>query len=194
MKRAIAIALVLALVPLLSGWFWPRDMLYIEQADLTRSEEDMKALLSADNELWLVYDFRLDRDAASLCVRVWELVDGEWERFYAGSYPLEGRKGRLALCINDFSGGPRVAVQSQSGTVSTERKAEALNGNLGWGTAVLADRETLEYGRDVPLAVQVCAAGEVESPGLECFDEPELAAGKNYAHVYALTVCFNEEP
>ncbi len=194
MKRVFAAALALMLALALCGCGREEGM-YIEAARLTRAEEDMAALLRSDSGSQLVCDYRVDGEARSLELSVWELAGGVWERTSGGGgYLLTDGRGRLALRFDDLSGGLCVTVQDESGTTTTEHRSEAVNGNLARGTAMLSGRASVEYGREIPLAVQACASGEqMESLGLECFYEPERAAGQSYSHVYALTARFNVE-
>lgn len=194
MRRVFAAALALMLVLALCGCRREEGM-YIEAAQLTRAEEDMAALLCPNRGSQLICDYRVDGEARSLEVSVWELAGGVWERTSGGGgYLLTGGRGRLALRFDDLSGGLCVTMQDESGTTTTEHRSEAVNGNLARGTATLSGRESVEYGREIPLAVQTCASGEqMESLGLECFYEPERAEGQNYSHVYALTACFDVE-
>lgn len=164
--------------------------MYIEAAKLDNQAESVMQLLGKGH----LYDFRLDGNMKSMQINAYELIDGQWSMITGGGMAVSGDKGRLGITFDQIGDGLRVAVQSGSeNSVTAYSKDTGRNEKpMARLSCMLSGRKAVNYEQEIPLAVQIIAAGSAASPeGVEGFFTPEIYAGKGYEHVYALTVIFS---
>ena len=195
MKRFFACFLVLLMAFCLCAC-QERGM-YIQKAKLSKAEESIVKLLGAGSGSELIYDFKLDENVRSISVSSYELVDGQWQVITGGGgLAFEEKEGRLALQFDRIGEELRVAIQGGDGYFSANKYTTELEeeGNLGHASASLVDRAQVEYGKEIPLAVQIVTAqSEIRSFASDYFFTPEEYAQYGYEHVYAITVMFDTE-
>ena len=132
--------------------------MYVEAAQLTKAENDIAQLLGVGTG-YMIYDYVLDETVKQMSVRVYELIDGAWVLYNGGGgTTIKGPKGRIALEFDVLPDGMRVAVQDGSGIVATTHDTiyDPLDvSGMSRSTAKLGDRATVEYGKEIPVAVQI---------------------------------------
>jgi len=193
MKRLFAVLLILAFCLCACQ---NQEKMYIEKAGLSKVEENIVKLLGAGSGSELIYDFKLDEKVRSISVSSYELVDGEWQMITGGGgLAFDKKEGRLALQFDDLSGGLRVAIQAGEDFFSASKyDREPQGGDMSRATSVLADREEIEYGKEIPLAVQIATTKtEIRSFIPDYYFTPEEYAQYGYEHVYVITVMFDTE-
>lgn len=197
MKRLLLLisALLLLLTGCRAGDTTP-DM-YIQPASLTEKEENIAKLLGADQGQ-MILDYKVDDTVQSMSVCTWELVDGEWAPFtVGGGMACNAAEGRIAIGFDLIPDGLRIAVQDENGYFASEHhSAEPMDtGTMGRATSRFSERAELEYGREVPLAVQIVTAkNEIRSFVPEYYFTPEEYVQYGYEHVYAITIAFSDQP
>lgn len=174
--------------------------MYIQPVQLTEEEEAVAKLLGADMDQYL-FDVVLDGTAKTVCVQVYELVDGAWELSSGGggmSLGENAAKGRMAFGFEDLRGGSRNAIQFGGDLTAVTRhppEGEEEDSGLSRATAFLSSRTEIVYEREIPLAVQISTAKDsILSYDPEYFFRPEEYEKHGYEHVCALTVTFSQEP
>lgn len=176
----------------------PASSLYIEPAKLTAEEEALKKLLG-DSENILLLDALLDDSVKSCTISKYELENGAWKNIEESSYALLSRESRIAISAGDLGNGSmRVAIQDGEDSYSSIQhhapETEKEEG-LGIATSVLAEREPVTFGEEIPLMIQIqTAKTEISSYLVEYFFQPERYAEHDYEHVYALTITFLQSP
>ena len=192
MKKVLALLLILVFCLCACG---KEEKMYIEKAKLSKAEENIVKLLGAGPGNELIYDFRVDENAKAVQLFTYKMVDGEWKQSSAGGgYTLGEKSGRIALQFDRMCDGLRVAVQTGDGISATEHSSnELLDENLAHASASITDRAQIEYGREIPLAMQIITSkNEIRTFAPEFFFEPERIAAEEYDHVYAITVMFEK--
>ena len=195
MKRFLALALILMMLFSLCAC-GRQDKMYIEKAKLTKAEESIVRLLGAAHGSELIYDYKVDKNAKTMQINSYELVDGEWQMISGGGgLAMPDQEGRIALRFEKIGEDLRVAIQCGDDFSATEfRSAEALEENLSHMSASITDQAAIEYEKEIPLAVQIATTKtEIRSFGPEYYFNPEEYAQYGYEHVYAITVMFSTE-
>lgn len=200
MKKAFVWFALLALV--LSGCSSAEaaPVMYMQPAELSEEEAAVARLLGADMGQYL-FDVALDGTAKTVRVNTYELADGQWELLTGGGGMAvkEGvKEGRMAFGFQDLRGEYREALQFGEDITAVSYgspEEEEIGEGLGQTTAFLSNRTEIVYGKEIPIAVQICTAKhEVISYNVEYFFQPEEYEKFGYEHVYALTVMFSQEP
>lgn len=172
--------------------------LYVEPTQLTEGEKRIVSLLSNEDGS-KIFDFHLDETVQSAQITTYELINGTWEKQQSAVGDVDGDAvGRIALTFDNIGLGLRVAVQGDGGsnaitTVPASHSAKKDAGEMGYTTTFLEEKTEAIYDQEIPLVMQAVNKGSVSSCALEDFDHPEELAEKNYAHVYAITVRFNQK-
>lgn len=201
MKKAFAMLLAVLTVCSLPGCAGekrqsPEPELYIEPAQLNEDEEKMAQLLGGKAGQY-IYDFSADDSVSSLRIRTWKLEDGEWTQWLVDRQMLTESSGRIALSFDDITMGCRIAVQTGSGFSATsgDREADEELSAMSRTTSYLTEREEITYDKEIPLAVQIFTDKDsVSSYDVKYFEHPEEYEKLGYEGVFAVTVCFSQEP
>lgn len=169
----------------------------IQPAKLTKEEENIAKLLD-DNAPQHIFDFTVDDTIESFKVNVYRLEDGQWELVSgAGGQAYEDSSGRLALTFDNLGEKLRVSIQGENdgGSSFYEREPESIIKEAsGNAYMLLAGSTTIEYEKEIPLAIQVFSSEQNFSVfEVDSFYHPEEYASQNYAGVYAVTICFSRE-
>lgn len=162
-------------------------------AQLTQEEEQMVQLLTPSQGILL--DFAADEQLMSLSVSIKELDGTQWVSVGGGSYGLEDSSGRIALQFDLLDEGLRTAIQTKNDFVSSNNfKPEKSDGEgLAWGSTILSESVPLEYGKEIPVAIQAFSSGKFYSTDVSTYYEPERLAEQSYAKVLALTLTFGTQ-
>ena len=126
-------------------------------------------------------------------IKIKELDYGEWFEVASSTFQLSDTEGRVALMFDKLSDGCKISFQTEgmSGTYSHEPEATNKMQSVGFATSVLNNREEVEYGKEVPLAMQIFSYnGSISSYGVESYFKPELYMSDEYEHVYVVTIEF----
>ena len=200
-KRSLCLLLALAVFWFLTACGGKKPKMWIGPAQLTQAEQDMVDLPGAKNQMLL--DFRVDETIQSLCISVYELVDGQWDPFIGGGrgngWAFEAPEGRMALDFDHLGEGVRVALAHQDGQYSGSTAMEYIRDPDPEGThratSLLNQQQEIRYEEEVPLAIQIVTTrNEIRSFDTSCFYQPEEYAKYGYEHIYAVTICFSQQP
>lgn len=196
-KCALALLLALCLGLALTGCGEAEVQMYVEPAQLTREEQNMAKLLGADGVQY-IFDFRVDETVRTVCISLYQWVDGDWEAISGGEdsfVAFTDTEGRIALNFENLEAGFREAIQSGDSYNSTTltRPVEGDTQGSSRATTILTERTDIAYQEEIPLVIQVATDGsELRSFDLSYFFQPEVYADYNYTHIYAITLRFGQ--
>ena len=185
------------LISLLCGCAESGPGMYIQPAELTDEEQAIVSLMGIDAEK-KIYEFQVDERVQRISVNAYELKDGQWELFYGGGgRPFTDARGRMLLDFERVEEGLRESIQSENHSGSTKWESEAAEDLPGVhrATSLLTQQTEIVYEQEIPLAVQIVTTkNEIRSFDPSYFFHPEDYEKYGYAHVYAVTVLFSQEP
>lgn len=194
MKRIVL--LFLAVLLTLCGCTSQEPIMEVSPAELTAEEESIANLLGADTNQKL-FDFTVDNTAQTIQVNAYRLVDGEWA-FYSGGggWRMPASQGRIVLGFDRIPEKLRVGIQcGEDQSITTFGTEEVEFEAVGCATSFLSEPVTVTYGEEIPLVVQILTSkNEVVSYGVDYFFQPEEYAKWDHEAVYAITICFLQEP
>ena len=196
MKRLTALLLSLILALLLFGCAEQSPAMYIQPAQLTQTEQNLADLIGTNLDDH-IFDFKVDGTVQKISINAYELVDGQWERFYGGGgRPFTDPKGRLMVDFEDLEKGLRDAIQSENHNGSTKIETHTEFDTTGMHRATsMLNQKTEIYEQEIPLAVQILTTkNEIRSFDVTYFHYPEEYEKYNHDHIYAVTVLFSQEP
>lgn len=201
MKKALLLLMAALMLPALSACAGEARQdrepeMYIEPAQLNEDEEKMAQLLGGMDGQH-IFDFSVDDSVQSLSIKLWKLEDGEWTDWQADRQMLIEGSGRIALGFEDITEGCRIAVQTQSdfSASSGSREADEELSAMSRTTSYLTEREEIAYDKEIPLAIQIFTDKDsVSSYDVKYFEHPEEYEKLGYEGVFAVTVCFSQEP
>lgn len=201
MKRTLALLLLCALL-LLTSCASQKPAMYIEPAQLTAAEEQIKAM-AAQGRFVHFFDFRLDKDVQSVNVQVYRLEDAQWVPYSVGgkmAMPDADGKGRLALNFYHLYDGVGISIQGSddnrySFTTNRPDHADFDASSMALYTTALSMQQELAYDVELPIALQIhTSKNAVMSMGTDFFHQPDRIAAEGHDQVYAVTVTFSKEP
>ena len=198
-KRCLCLLLALAVCWSLAACGEKQPSMWIAPARLTQAEQDMVDLLGAKNQM--ILDFQVDGFVRSLCISVYELVDGQWDPFIGGGSgngrAFQDPEGRIALDFDYLEEGIREALQSEhhNGSTTMEYIRDPDPEGTHRATSLLNQQQEIRYEEEIPLAIQIVTTqNEIRSFDTSYFYQPEEYEKYGYEHVYAVTICFSQQP
>ncbi len=194
MKRIFL--LFLAALLILCGCNSQKPTMEVFPAQLTAEEEGIAKLLGADTNQKL-FDFTVDDTAQTIQINTYRLVDGEWAIYSGGGgCRMPASQGRIVLGFDRIPDELRVGIQcGEDQSITTFGTKEVEFEAVGVATSFLSEPVTVTYGEEIPLVVQILTSkNEVVSYGVDYFFQPEEYAKWGHEAVYAITVCFLQEP
>ncbi|MBE5804979.1 MAG: hypothetical protein E7316_10780 [Clostridiales bacterium] len=178
-----------------------KPAMYIEPAQLTAQEEQIKALSSPGRNC-NIYDFQLGKDQHVITVNVYRLTDNQWELYTGGSQmhlPTQNGQGRFALNFGPLTDSIFASVLDENNGVMSLRQgpAEPLYDISGLDTETSSRTDLVEvrYGEEIPLLLQFITSKlqEVDPAPVISF-HPEDLAPLGHEHVFLVTVTFSPMP
>lgn len=178
-----------------------KPAMYIEPAQLTASEEQIKSMAS-QGRTCNIYDFQLGKEQHGLTVCVYRLADSQWELYTGGTQlrlPAQDGKGRFALSFGPLTEGIFASTPDETSGVMTLRQAPAeipydVSG-LNTETASITSLAEVRYGEEIPLLLQFITSRLQETdPAPILSFQPEDLAILGHEHVFLVTVSFSPMP
>lgn len=165
--------------------------MYIEQAQLNDDEKNILSLMDVKNN-GVICDFVVDENVESVYITVYKYKDGAWKEYTRDSRLFADTEGRIGLAYEDMGNGMKTSFQGEHDNGSTEFYPDTEDiYNTGRMQSTLNTRETVEYNKEIPVAIQVYTGDNgPSSVGLESFFEPDTLSG--CADAYAVTIEFSD--
>ncbi len=197
MKRTLFILFTVFLLLSLCACGKTAPAMQIAPAELTEEEIAMAELLGEDGGQQ-IFDFRVTDPEVTVQINTYRLVDGEWDlKAGGGGLRFAGSQGRIALNFEKIPDGIRIAVQGEKNSSSTKfAPQEQEFKEIGsYASNVLSNVTEITYGQEIPLAVQILTnKNQIRSFDTSYFFHPEDYEAYGYEGVFAVTVCFLQEP
>jgi hypothetical protein len=100
----------------------------------------------------------------------------------------------MDLSFGNLADGYRIAIQESDNTTANENETNEKIDTQGMSIATsYASTESIEYEKEIPLAIQVFTSkNEISSCGVEFYNKPEEYKNRGYEDVYVITVKFSK--
>ncbi len=197
MKRALSILLTLFLIFSLCACGQKTPAMQIAPAELTEEEEAIAELLGAKDGQ-RIFDFRVSDPEVTVQINTYQLVDGVWDlKAGGGGLRFSGESGRIALSFEKITDSLQIGVQGERGFSSTKfsMQEQEFKEIGSYATSVLANMTEIVYEQEIPLAVQILTdQNQIHSYDPSYFFQPGEYEKYGYEGVFAVTVCFSQEP
>ncbi len=197
MKRMISVFLMLGFLLSLCACSQIVPAMQIAPAELTEEEEAMAELLGAGSGNQ-IFDFRVSDPEVTVQINTYRLVDGAWDLVAGGGgLRFAGSEGRIALSFEKLTDGLRIAVQGEKNSSATSfaTQEQEFKEIGSYASNVLSNAAEITYAQEIPLAVQILTnKNQIRSFDTSYFFHPEDYEEYGYEGVFAITVCFLQEP
>ena len=198
-KRILFGITVLTLCGLIAGCGNSKAVatMQIQASVLTESESNVMKLIQPIGRSSQVFDFSADSNLKSASIAGYKLGDnGKWVVISGpSSFALQETSGRIAISFGNMVEGLRVAIQQEDGLTASESQPGQKSDPSDMGTSTsFASLEKIEYGKEIPLAIQVYSSGgDFTSSEVDAFYHPEKLLKSGYDKVFVVVIQFSKD-